>query len=521
MSDHAHPPGRGAGHSDEVERVRATLSAAGLDGITADWNRDLTAFDYVEYCLEVHSQSRTSLVFIEVLEGVPDWSRVQEDVERATRIVLRMRQRVVTPVLPVAAARWVTDPDFDPAYHLRRVSLPGPGSLDQLLDLVRTIAAAPLDLNRPLWEATLVEGLRIDDGAAAIVWKLSQPVIDGLAGILLDQVMHADVPNPDRGSMPPIPVPEDLSPADLTRAALRKLPITAGRGLNQRSGDTVRLIAASARDPARAVRTLVRAARSLRGGGAGPVGEPSPLLRRRGLSRRFATTDVELADLRGAARAHGCSVQDAILAAVCGGIRLYHEQLGVPVSTLPLAMPLGIHSGDETTGDLWTGLRMAAPIAEVDAAERMRQVRQILLTTRAEPGFAVLRSAAPIVPWLPVQVFGALGQPERGIDVHVSTVAGQAGQVFLAGERVTRAIPLGPLLGGAATIVSCSMSGHIYLGVSLDLVAVSDPETFMACLNGGFAEVIALAANAPEPAPAVRKLTRVKASPRRASGDTA
>ncbi len=489
-----------------------------MDDVPDDWDRNLSALDYIEYCMEVHSQERTSLVIIEILDEAPEWSRVRDDVERATRIVLRMRQHVVTPVLPVAPAQWVTDPDFELDYHLRRVSLPAPGSLRQLLDLAQTLQATPLDLNRPLWEATVVEGLKAEDGAAAIVWKLSQPVIDGLSGILLDRLMHSDVPTPDRGPMPPIPVPEDLSPGDLTRGELRRLPITASRGLNRRLGDAIRLIAGGVRDPAGAVQSLGRLAGSVQRVGAAPVTDPSPLLRRRSLNRRFETMDVDLAGLRAAATTHGCSVHDAYLAAVCGGLRLYHEQLGVPVAALPLAMPIGVRSGDDPGGDLWTGLRMAAPIEQIDPVERMRLVRHAVLTARADPAFTMLRSAAPILSWLPVQMLGALGQAGRGIDVHVSSVTGQPGSVYVAAKRVTRLVPVGPLLGGALTIVACSMAGRHYVGVNLDPVAVADPESFMDCLRRGFDEVIAIGATGSQPVPAGANSADGTSATLRASG---
>ena len=37
-----------------------------------------------------------------------------------------MRQKVVMPSVPITPPQWVVDPDFDLAYHLRRVALPHP-----------------------------------------------------------------------------------------------------------------------------------------------------------------------------------------------------------------------------------------------------------------------------------------------------------------------------------------------------------------------------------------------------------
>ncbi|WP_281173880.1 wax ester/triacylglycerol synthase domain-containing protein [Mycobacterium genavense] len=64
---------------------------------------------------------------------------------------------------------WADDPAFDLAHHLHRVAVPRPG--DEA-DLSRAIAHAlerPLELDRPLWECWVIEGLR---GKWAILIKV-------------------------------------------------------------------------------------------------------------------------------------------------------------------------------------------------------------------------------------------------------------------------------------------------------------------------------------------------------------
>ncbi len=89
----------------------------------------------------------------------PDWNRFRTAFENASRKVLRLRQRVVVPTLPTAAPRWVVDPpDFNLDFHVRRVRVPEPGTLREVLDLAEVSLQSPLDISRPLWTATLVEG---------------------------------------------------------------------------------------------------------------------------------------------------------------------------------------------------------------------------------------------------------------------------------------------------------------------------------------------------------------------------
>ena len=83
-----------------------------------------------------------------------------ELVKRATasflHLVPRYRQRIhEIPVFDHGV--WVDDPHFDIDYHVRHTSLPKPGRIDQLKNLVARIMAQPLDRRRPLWETWIVE----------------------------------------------------------------------------------------------------------------------------------------------------------------------------------------------------------------------------------------------------------------------------------------------------------------------------------------------------------------------------
>ena len=101
--------------------------------------------------------------------------------DNASRKVLRLRQKVVMPTLPTVAPRWVVDPDFNLDFHVRRVRVPEPGTLREVIDLAEVALQSPLDISRPLWTATLVEGLA--DGRAATMLHLSHAVTDGVGGV--------------------------------------------------------------------------------------------------------------------------------------------------------------------------------------------------------------------------------------------------------------------------------------------------------------------------------------------------
>src|SRR5215469_5384358 len=112
---------------------------------------------------------RVNVSLLELLDPAPDWDRLLAAHEWASRMVPRMRQRVVEPTLALGTPTWVTDADFDVSQHVRRVKLPARASMRHLLDIVQEFAAAPFDRDRPLWDALLVEGLT--DGRAGYAVK--------------------------------------------------------------------------------------------------------------------------------------------------------------------------------------------------------------------------------------------------------------------------------------------------------------------------------------------------------------
>ncbi len=90
---------------------------------------------------------------------------------------------MVDPAFSLGNPVWVTVPTIDLDYHVRRVRLPQPGSMQQLLDLVQGVAMRPLDRARPPWEALLIEGLEGD--RAAYFLKSHHSVTDGMGSMQL------------------------------------------------------------------------------------------------------------------------------------------------------------------------------------------------------------------------------------------------------------------------------------------------------------------------------------------------
>ena len=128
------------------------VDAAGLP-------EELSAFDMLLHRGEANPRTRSGIMAVELLDTIPQWDRFLSVFEYASRRVLRLRQKVVVPTVPTASPRWVVDPDFNLNFHVRRVRVPEPGTLREVIDLAEVTVQSPLDISRPLWTATLVEGV--------------------------------------------------------------------------------------------------------------------------------------------------------------------------------------------------------------------------------------------------------------------------------------------------------------------------------------------------------------------------
>ena len=79
---------------------------------------ELSPVDYLMHRGEAYPATRSAFLGVELLDRPADWGRLHEAMDRASRVVIRMRQKVVVPPLATTRPRWIVDPDFDLDYDL-------------------------------------------------------------------------------------------------------------------------------------------------------------------------------------------------------------------------------------------------------------------------------------------------------------------------------------------------------------------------------------------------------------------
>ena len=449
--------------------------------------------DALMWTIERDPQLRSTIVTLLVLDKTPSWKRVLERLERGSRLIPRMRQRVVEPALPVGPPVWSDDPDFDLKYHARRVRLPKPRSFDAVLDLVAQAAMSDFDRERPLWEYTMIEGLPGD--RAAFVLKVHHSMTDGVGGMRL-LLMLFDL---ERTPPPGAPDPEPLALPVFSPLGL--LTDSLGWGM-RRAGDAVHGAADVARaavdrlraDPIRAFEDATEALGSVARFLAPAPVPCSPLLAERSLDRRVEVFSFRFEKLRQAADAVGGTVNDAFVAGVVGGLRDYHDRFGADVPELRMIMPISFRpDAAGPGGNYFTPARLMVPLSIDDPAERMLEIGERARALRAEPAIGLSQSVAGVLNRLPRRVATLLfGSMLKGADFVTSNVPGAPFPLYLCGAKVEEMYAFAPLSGGAANITLLSHCGRACIGINTDARAIPDTKAFKKSIRRGIREVLAL-----------------------------
>jgi diacylglycerol O-acyltransferase len=473
----------------------------GARGEVAGGESRMSDADALLWNIEKDPLLRSTVTTISILDRPPDRERLLRRIDRGTRRIVRLRQRVVSLPFSIAPPRWEIDPHFDLHYHVRWIRAAGRGTTRELFDLAEPIAMQGFDRARPLWELTVVEGLA--DGRAAVIMKFHHTITDGIGGRrlqteLVDAERHPASP-PENEPLPAEPA-ADLRPEPQRLAdAVADETARQARGARGAVSSVLSSLGQMRDDPvgvaAGTVRNVTSVARML-----APAVEPlSPLLTGRSLSVRLARLDLPAPALDRVGRLVSGQRGDAVVTGLAGGLARYHRVHGCnEVAGLRLAMPLdrtggAYRSPGELAAERYAPMRFTVPLDIDDPLERLSAVRFLIDRERSEPALALSAPIANLVNRLPVTATTALfGLLLRGVDVITATVDGPPAPVFLAGAGVESQIAFAPLAGAGVSVVSVAYGEQLDLGVATDPAAVPDGDAFIDCLRDGFDEVLKL-----------------------------
>ncbi len=446
--------------------------------------------DAFAWYMESDQTLRSTVVIVAWLERAPEWEALVATVDRASRMIPGLRERVRVPPLRIATPRWTADDRFDLTRHLRRHDSPAPHTWDTVMAIAGAAASEEFDRSRPLWEFTLVDGL--EDDRAAFVMKLHHSLTDGIGGVELALYLFDLEPSPVHAPVQPDrPIGDRAGARNLVLLSLAHRWEHLVGFVTRATGSILPTMRRGARHPITSVRDAIRTIRSI-GRMMAPVSDTmSPVMRRRGVSRHFEVAEMKLHDLRHAAAAAGGTINDGFMAGVTGGLRRYHERHAASVDQLRVTLPISIRTPEDPIGgNRLTLIRFPVPVAETDTASRIRELNRLCRVAQDERSLQYTDGIAATLNLLPRQVVGGM---LKHIDFLASNIPGFTFPVYLSGVGVERLVTFGPTTGTSANFTLMSYDGACCVGVNIDTAAIPDPEVLIECVREGFDEVLSLA----------------------------
>jgi len=421
-------------------------------------------------------------------DGGIDVARYRRAVESVLHWIPRYRQKLAWVPLdrwPV----WIDDRHFDLGYHIRHLSLPRPGTLEQLKELASRVLARRLDRSRPLWEIWVIEGL---EGGLhfALLCKIHHCLTDGAGGADLSQILFSPASSAEIAEPVPYMPRPPPTPLELLGHGLRErasLPLRTLRRVRDRLEHADADWSEELRRSAAAVARLARS--SVRRASQTPInGELSP-------HRRFDWLTMPLDDVRELRRVLGCSVNDVVLATVAGALRRYLFRRRVEPGQLDfrIAAPVNVRR-DESRGRLGNHVSswiVRLPLDEAGPLERLEQIRRLtdeLKTSEASRGIELLMGAAE---WLPAGVLAlGVGLARGPVNMIVTNVPGPQFRLYSVGAPLLGMYPLVPLVpGGGLGIALFSYEGRLCWGFNADWELVPDLRAFVSDVGAAFEEL--------------------------------
>ncbi len=486
------------GHAFQGIRAAAGRAGAAVDSARAAGRvegdpsalapRRLSGFDFATWRSASDDPTmRSPIIGLIAMESSPDWATLVDRFDRASRVAPVLRQKVVEGPSDFLSPRLTIAADFDLGFHMRRFRVSEPGTWDQVLDEARRQSMTEFDLARPLWQVTLIEGLA--DGRAALLVKLHHAIADGQGAMMLGATVIDLTPaGVDLGPMPPAPMAAGLDTAGFLGTAMVDASSFLMKSVKDVADSALPIAGRALRDPLGVVDDVLGVLRSAAKFMALPTSPMSPVMTGRSINYHFVTFDVPLAELKRAAKTHGFNLNDAYMASVIGGLRIYHERRKDPVRVLRCNMPISLRDPQRPAQNAVTIARFEVPVDIVDPVDRMAAVHEIVSNWRKEPALHLVDPLAEVgYRLLPSDVFPAAA---RTSDFTASNVPGVPRPVWVAGALVLAMYPLTATVGAATNITLLSYNGIAGIGIAMDDAAITDQAMFVECIGAGFAEVI-------------------------------
>ena len=411
------------------------------------------------------------LSLVELPEGYKGsfYEDYKAHIGRRMHLAPLLSQKLVPVPFEIDHPLWDEDDDIDLDYHIRHLTLSAPGSIEQLEDLVGRLHSNFLDRSRPLWEFYVIDGLQ--NGQVAIYTKIHHALVDGGAGMALNNAMYDVTPEPREVEAPPPKrhhAAKQFDPALLLGTAYTNFLNQQIKAI-QAIPDIWKTISNFAA-PTDGAPRLPQAQQLLIA--------PKTSLNRAITSQRIYTARyLSLAEAKRISKKVGVTLNDVVMA-ICGGAlrRFLDEKNDLPDEPLVAFVPVSLRQpGNADMNNQVFGMLCSMATDVADPLERLKAINAS--SSNAKQLTGRIKDIAPRdyalfgAPYFLQGLIGLYGRSKLAdqlppsANVTISNVPGPQTPLYLAGAKLVTLQPVSiPAHGVALNITVQSYCGSLDFG---------------------------------------------------------
>jgi diacylglycerol O-acyltransferase / wax synthase len=388
---------------------------------------------------------------------------LREHLAKRMHLVPIFSRRLLNLPFDIGHPSWQRVDKVDLDYHVKKITLPKPGTVVQLESYCAKLHSQLIDRSKPLWEFYIFEGLA--SGEIGFYSKIHHATLDGKAGTVLANAI-LDITE----------VPREVPPPDTTRKVRAPTPIAklVGAALSNSLAQYAKIV--------RAIPSTVSALGSaaLKNRGAG-VGLAPKTIFNQNVSRQrtFVTARVDQAKAKAMGKALGGSLNDVVIYLCSTALRTYLTKHGggLPKKSLVAMMPVSIRAeGNEDLNN--QASMMLVSLGSHISDEKKRFAAILESTQKLKTALASLKGVMPtdypslLTPWLVSGIAGTYNKSRIAnvipmpANLVISNVPGPAVPLYLAGAKMTSFHPLSIIVHGIALNITVqTYAGNIDFGI--------------------------------------------------------
>lgn len=425
-----------------------------------------------------------------IVEGSIEFNDFKEIVASKLHLIPKFRKRLLNVPLNLDYPYWVDDPNFDIDLHINRLKLPDPSNWKTLREMTSAIFSSPLDLRRPLWSISFIEGLdevsQVPKGSIAIVSKIHHVMIDGSSGVGIMGILF-DKNKEDKNKKPaptrpyePEPLPDGISLLLKSSYGFFKNPLKVPKLIGETAFSLLK----------GKMKSQLNSKKSIH---KNSFSTPKTIFNESVSPRRTWGTAILAFDrINTLRKIMDVSVNDLILAICAGGIRKYlEEKEKLPVQPLVANVPISIRvKGDKQKMDNQISnmlVKIATHIKDpIKRLEYIQEQTNMGKSRHKAVGAKALSKMADAVPFGLANLAAGLYTRYNIKEFHrppfnvtITNVPGPQNPLYLKGHKIVGIFGLTPVLDGFGLIIAAfSYNGIVSITTTSDAKTMPDADKF-------------------------------------------